>query len=414
MAKERLSMRKTREILREKWEVGLSHRKVRQSLGVSLGMVSNTVARAQAAGLSTWAEVEALSDEELEEKLYGPVRTAAGERPRPDPVWIHTERQKPGVTLELLHLEYREQHPDGYGYTTFCEMYRQWRAKQKLTMRQVHRGGEKLFVDYSGKKPSIVDPKTGEVHEVELFVAVLGASSYTYAEATRTQKSEDWIGSHTRALADLGGVPAVLVPDQLRSAVSRPCRYEPGEQRTYAELARHYGTAIVPARPRKPRDKAKVEVGVQVVQRWILARLRNQTFFSLDALNERIHGLCEELNDRPMRRYGGKTRRQLFEELDRPQLRPLPAEPFVYATWSLARVNIDYHVEVAKHFYSVPHALVHEQVDVRLTTFTVELFHKGKRVWPRICVALHQGATRPSPTTCRRLTRSTWSGRRRA
>jgi transposase len=214
MAKERLSMRKTREILREKWEVGLSHRKVMQSLGVSLGMVSNTVARAQAAGLHTWAEVEALSDEELEEKLYGPVRTAAGERPRPDPVWIHTERQKPGVTLELLHMEYLEQYPDDYGYTTFCEGYRQWLAKQKLTMRQVHRGGEKLFVDYSGKKPSIVDPKTGEVYEVELFVAVLGASSYTYAEATRTQKSEDWIGSHARALADLGGVPAVLVPDQ--------------------------------------------------------------------------------------------------------------------------------------------------------------------------------------------------------
>ena len=373
-------MRKTREILREKWEVGLSHRKVMQSLGVSLGMVSNTVARAQAAGLCSWAEVEALSDEELEEKLYGPVRTATEERPRPDPVWIHTERQKPGVTLELLHMEYLQQHPDGYGYTTFCEVYRQWLAKQKLTMRQVHRGGEKLFVDYSGKKTSIVDPKTGEVHEVELFVAVLGASSYTYVEATRTQKSVDWIGSHTRALADLGGVPAVLVPDQLRSAVSRPCRYEPGEQRTYAELARHYGTAIVPARPRKPRDKAKVEVGVQVVQRWILARLRHQTFFSLDALNERIHELCEELNDRPMRRYGGKTRRQLFEELDRPQLRPLPAEPFVYATWSMARVNIDYHVEVAKHFYSVPHALVHEQVDARLTTFTVEIFHKGKRV----------------------------------
>jgi transposase len=381
MAKERLSMRKTREILREKWELGLSHRAVMRSLGVSLGMVSNTVARAQAAGLRTWAEVEALSDEALEERLYGPARAARkGDRPPPDPVWIHTERQKPGVTLELLHMEYREQHPNGYGYTSFCAVYRKWLARQKLTMRQVHRGGEKLFVDYSGKKPHIADRKTGEVHEVELFVAVLGASNYTYAEATRSQKIEDWIGSHVRALAALGGVPAVIVPDQLRSAVSRPCRYEPGAQRTYAELAHHYGTAIVPARPRKPRDKAKVEVAVQVVQRWILARLRHQSFFSLDALNERIRELCDELNERPMRRYGGKTRRQLFTEIDRPQLRPLPAEPFVYATWRHARVNIDYHVTVDQHYYSAPHALVHEQVEVRLTALTVELFHKGRRV----------------------------------
>jgi transposase len=246
-------------------------------------------------------------------------------------------------------------------------------------MRQVHKAGEKLFVDFSGKKPHIVDPKTGELIEVELFVAVLGASNYTYAEATASQRGPDWISAHTHAFSFYEGVAGALVPDQLKSGVVVPCRYEPGLQRTYEEMASHYGTAVLPARPRSPRDKAKVEVAVQVAQRWLLARLRNQTFFSLTEMNERIGELLEDLNHRKMRLYGA-SRRELFEKIDKPALRPLPERPFVYAEWKKVRVNIDYHVEVDHHLYSAPHDLVHEELEARFTSTTVELLHRGARV----------------------------------
>jgi transposase len=283
------------------------------------------------------------------------------------------------VTLDLLHQEYLQQHPDGYRYTQFCEHYREWLGHQRLSMRQIHAAGEKLFVDYSGKKPKVVDPRTGEVREVELFVAVLGASNYTYAEASETQRGIDFIGSHVRAFNHFGGVTRALVPDQLKSGVTQACRYEPGIQRTYEEMARHYGAAVVPARPGRPRDKAKVEGAVLLVQRWILARLRHETFFSLNALNERIFDLLDDLNDRTMRLYG-QSRRQLFEQLDKPALRPLPVEAFVYAEWKTVRMNIDYHVEVDHHFYSASHVLAREQLLARSTATTVELFHKGERV----------------------------------
>ena len=377
MAGARLSMHKTREILRQKWQLGRSHREVSRSLGVSVGLVSTTLQRAEAAKLESWAAVGALSDGELEARLYGPAR--AVERPRPDPVWIHTERQRQGVTLELLHHEYLAAHPDGYRYTQFCEHYRRWCRKRRLSMRQVHRAGEKLFVDYAGHKPRVVDPRTGEERAVELFVAVLGASSYTYAEATESQRVADFLASHSRALAFFGGVPELVVPDQLKSGVTRACRYEPGLQRSYAEWSEHYGTTVLPARPRKPRDKAKVEVAVQVVERWILARLRHETFFSLAALNRRIRELLEDLNAREMRGYGA-SRRERFEQIDRPALRPLPREPFELAVWKHAKVNLDYHVELERHFYSVPHALVHERVELRATAKTVEILHRGRRV----------------------------------
>ena len=308
-------MRKLREILRQKWLLGRSHRAAAASTGVSAGSVGRAVVRAKGVGLS-WADVVTMTDEQLEERLYGPPTCPTHDRPKPDPVWIHVERRKPGVTLELLHLEYLEQHPNGYRYTQFCEYYREWLKARGLRMRQVHYAGDKLFVDYSGKRPFIVDPKTGEVQPVELFVAVLGASNYTYAEASLTQRGPDFIASHIRAFEYFGGVAKATVPDQLKSGVTTACRYEPGVQRTYEEMAAHYGTTVLPARPGKPRDKAKVETGVLVVQRWILARLRNQTFFSLAALNERIAELLEDLNARQMRVYG-KSRRQLFEETDR-------------------------------------------------------------------------------------------------
>jgi len=372
-------MRQIREILRQKWALGLSHRTVAGSLGVSLGTISSVLTRAQAVGLD-WAHAQALPDDVLESRLYGrPEVAGQRQRPEPDCAYLHAERRKPGVTLELLHLEYLEQHPTGYRYTRFCDLYRRWLQRRGLSMRQVHRAGEKCFVDYAGKKPTLIDPATGERLPVELFVAVLGASNYTYAEATRTQQVPDWIASHQRACAYFGGVTAALVCDQLKSGVVAPCPYEPGLQRTYEEFAQHSGTVILPARPAKPRDKAKIEVAVQVVERWILARLRHEQFFSLGALNARIAELREELNDRPMRLYQA-SRRELFERLDRPALRPLPAEPFVYAEWKTARVNIDYHVEIRRHYYSVPFPLVHEVVDVRVTATTVECFHTGQRV----------------------------------
>lgn len=379
MARKRLSMRKTREILRHKLALGRSHREVRDALKVSLGSVTLATSRAEAAGLD-WGAVEALTDDELELRLSG--KSKEGEepgRPEPDCAWIHTERRRVGVTLELLHHEYLEANSGGFRYTAFCDRYRRWLKKRKLSMRQVHRAGEKIFVDYSGKRPYVVNPSTGEVTDVELFVGVLGASNYTYAEATASQRSPDWIASHVRMLEYFDGVPELLIPDQLKSGVTRPCRYEPGIQRTYAELARHYDTVVLPARPRKPKDKAKVEGGVLIAQRWILARIRNQTFFSLRELNDRIWELLEELNDRTMKTYGA-SRRALYERLDRPALKPLAQTRFAYGEWKDAKVNIDYHVEFDRHFYSVPHSLVQQEVELRTTLSTVEVYRKGKRV----------------------------------
>jgi len=372
-------MRQIREVLRQKWGLGLSHRAVARSLGLGLGTISSVLARAQGTGLD-WRQVQTLPDDVLESRLYGrPEVAGQRQRPAPDGAWIHAERRKPGVTLELLHLEYLERHPDGYRYTRFCDLYRRWLKRRDLSMRQVHRAGDKCFVDYAGQRPRLIDPTTGEVVEVELFVAGLGASNYTYAEATRTQQVPDWIASHARAFAFFGGVTSAVVCDQLKSGVVLACRYEPGLQRTYEEFAEHYGTAILPARPARPRDKAKIEVAVQIAERWILARLRHETFFSLGALNARIAELRADLNARRMRLYGA-SRRELFERLDQPALRPLPAEPFVYGEWIKARVNIDYHVEVHHHYYSVPYDLAHEVVEIRVSATTVEALHRGQRV----------------------------------
>jgi transposase len=322
--------------------------------------------------------VQTLDDAALEARLY-PSVTLDAARAEPDCVWIHRERHRVGVTLELLHHEYLERHPGGLRYTAFCDRYRAWAARRGLVMRQVHVAGDKLFVDYSGKRPRIVDEATGEVIEVELFVAALGASNLTYAEATRTQRGPDWIASHVRALEYFGGVPAALVPDQLKSGVTRSCAYEPEVQRTYDELAQHYGTTVMPARPLHPRDKAKVEVAVQIAQRWLLARIRDEVFHTVGALNARLREVLVDLNGRVMRRYG-KSRREMFEAIERAALRPLPATRFEYAEWQRARVNIDYHVQVAGHLYSVPYRLVHEEVEARTSGDVVEILHGRTRV----------------------------------
>lgn len=378
MTTERLEMRKIREILRLRAQ-GRSVREVARSLGISVGAVQKTASRAVATGL-TWELAEAMDEPALEERLYGVAAKPGADRARPDPVYMHKELRRTGVTLELLHLEYLEAHPTGLRHTAFCEVYRRWLAKVSVVMRQVHKGAEKCFVDYSGAKPAYFDPQTGQQIEVEVFVAVLGASNYTYAEATMTQQVPDFIGAHTRAFQYFGGVTEVVVPDQLKSAVVKSCRYEPGIQRSYAEMARHYGTAIVPARPHKPRDKAKVEVAVQIAQRWILGRLRNQSFFSLGELNQRIAELLEDLNLRPMKKLGGVTRRELYERYDRPALRALPSQAYEISVWREVTVNTDYHIEYEKHWYSAPYQLVKQTVWVRATVGTVELYHRGQRV----------------------------------
>ena len=379
MATKRLTMSKTKEILRHKWVHGRSHREVAQSLGVSAGMVGTTLARAKTAGLIEWSQIVDVDEAALEEQLYP--RKLETSRPRPDCAWIHTERSRPGVTLQLLHHEYLEANPGGYQYTRFCDFYREWLKRRRLSMRQVHKAGEKMFVDFAGKKPKIVDSETGEAIEVELFVAVLGASSYTYAEALASQLGPDWIRANVNALEYFGGSTRVYVPDNLKSAVTKACRYEPTVQRTYEEMARHYGAVVIPARAAKPKDKAKVEVAVQIAERWLLAVIRNETFFSLAELNERLAELVEVLNDKTMRTYGA-SRRQLYERLDKPELLPL-ASRFEYAEWSRCTVNIDYHVAVDGHFYSVPHELRTEgnkHVEARMTAMTVEIFARGRRV----------------------------------
>jgi len=303
----------------------------------------------------------------------------AGERPLPDWSSQYKELKRKGVTLFLLWQEYKAVYPDGYQYSRFCELYRAWASKIDVSMRQTHKAGEKLFVDYAGQSLPITNPETGEIREAQVFVATLGASSYTFAEVTWTQTLPDWIGSHTRAFAFFGGASEILVPDNLKSGVTTPCRYEPGLNRTYMDLASHYGTAIIPARVYKAKDKAKVESGVLVVGRWILARLRNRTFFSLGEANTAIVELLTQLNDRPFQKLPG-SRREMFETLDKPALKQLPASPYTYAEWKKARVNIDYHIEVDGHYYSAPYQLIKQSLDVRTTAHTVECFHKGKRV----------------------------------
>jgi len=381
MPGERLSMRKIREVLRLRFAQGLSQRAIGASVRLSTGAVNSCLSRARLAGV-VWPLPDGLSDTQLEALLYPPPPDVATER-RPVPEWavVHRELRRPNMTLALLWEEYRTGPGalDGFGYSWFCDLYREWVSRLKPTLRQVHTAGERVFVDFAGHTMEVIDGATGEIRSAEVFVAVLGASNYTYAEATWTQSLADWIGAHVRMLAFIGGVPGQIVSDNLRAGITRACFYEPLVNRTYADMATHYGTAVIPARPYKPRDKAKVEVGVQVVQRWILARLRNRRFFSLVELNQAIRELVAQLNDRPMRGWG-TTRRALYEQIDRPALLQLPPTPYEYADWKRCRVNLDYHVEIEKHFYSVPFQLLRAEVEARITATTVEIFHRGKLV----------------------------------
>ncbi|HKY31709.1 MAG TPA: IS21 family transposase [Candidatus Polarisedimenticolia bacterium] len=378
MPAKRLPMRQIREILRLRHDCHLSNRTIGRAVGLSPSTVSEHLSRAQAAGLS-WPLAAELDDGQLEARLFRPSGSPDSVRAMPEMSYLHAELKRDGVTLQLLWVEYARQNPDGYRYSQFCKLYRRWTKKLSVSMRQVHLAGEKVFVDFSGKKPSIVDPKTGEVRQVELFVGVLGASSYTYARAVESQKLECWLDTHVRMLEFFGGCPEIFVPDCLKSGVTGSCRYEPVINRSYEDLASHYGVAVVPARPYRAKDKPKVEVGVQVVQRWILAALRNVTFFSLAQMNAAIEQQLDHLNARRTRHLGA-SRRELFERLDRPVLRALPVRRYEMARWKHCTVSIDYHVEVEHNLYSVPHQLHGERVEARYTATTVELWFKSTRV----------------------------------
>lgn len=372
-------MRKIRETLRLHHDSGLGQRPIARCLNISRTTVGDYLQRAKAAGLSCPLP-DSLTDQQLYSLLFPPaIAVASSGRPLPDCAYLHNELKRKGVTLMLLWEEYIAEHPQGYRYSHFCELYRQWARQLKLSMRQVHKAGEKLFVDYAGHTLEIVNPQTGEISEAQIFVAVMGASSYTFAEATLSQGLSDWLGSHTRAFQFFGGVPEIVVPDNLKSAVSKPCRYEPDLNPSYQDLAEHYGTAVIPARVRKPKDKAKAEVGVQVVERWILARLRKQTFFSLTEANAAIRSLLDDLNSRPFKKLPG-CRKEAFESLDRPVLKPLPRQPYTFAQWEKVRPGFDYHIDVDGHYYSVPYQLRGQQLDARITAGTVEFFLQGKRV----------------------------------
>ncbi len=381
MPAHRLDMRLIREVLRLKYGAGLSHRAIAAALGVSVGTVSNYLGAFLRSGM-TYPFPGETDDDELGRRLFRQSPAAGRARPRlPDFAETREQLRQKGVTRQLLWEEYSAGAGDAevYGYTQFCVLYRRWLGQQRLSMRQTHRPGEKMFVDYCGRTVPVVDAATGEAREAQIFVAVLGASNFTFAEATGSQKLGDWIGSHVRAFEYFGGVPHLVVPDNLKSAVGTACRYEPELNRTYAEMLGHYGTCALPARPAKPKDKAKAEVGVQIVTRWILARLRKQTFFSLFELNLEIRRLLDELNDNPFKKLPG-TRRSRFDEIDRSALRPLPATSYEFSEWRRARVGIDYHIEIERHFYSVPSVFARREVEVRLTASGLECFAGGKRI----------------------------------
>ena len=377
MPQERLPMRKIREVLRLKAD-GFSKRRIAASLGISATAAMECVQRARRAGL-TWPLPEDLSDEALERRLYPPTTISDEQRPLPNWAEIHRELKRPGVTLQLLWQEYREQHADGYAYSRFCDLHREWEKRVSPTMRQTHVAGERMFVDYSGTKLQLIQRTTGEILTAELFVAVLGASNFTYAEATWTQSLPDWIGSHIRAFRYFRGVTAMIVSDNLKSGITKACFYEPNVNRTYQEMADHYDTAIVPARPKKPKDKAKVEVGVQVATRWVIAKLRKRTFSTIVELNAAIRDCVEQINNR-VTRHLGASRRSLFEQVERSALKKLPATEYAFAYWKQCRAGIDYHVEIERHYYSVPYTLVRQELWASYTASTVEVFHRGKRV----------------------------------
>jgi len=374
------SIKKIREIFRLKFELNLSHRAIGKMVNASPGSVSRYSAPFQQQGLE-WFQLQKMSDDEIEAILCKSKSIQSKQDfVEPDFKQIHQELKRKTVTLQLLWEEYKDIYKErAYGRSKFCQLYRAWLNKLQVTMRQHHKAGDKLFIDYAGSTVPIVDTKSGEIKEAQIFVAVMGASNYTFAEATWSQKIPDWISSHVRAFAFFGGVAALLVPDNLRACTTKACRYEPEINSTYADMVQHYNTAVLPARPRKPRDKAAAEVSVQIVGRWILAKLRHQKFFTLFELNQAIAKLLIELNLKPFQKLPG-SRLSQFEAIDKPALKPLPETPYVYAEFKKVHLGFDYHIEIDGHYYSAPYELTKEPIEVRITANVIEIFNKGIRV----------------------------------
>lgn len=395
MAKERLSMRKIKEILRLKYDCGLTNRQIAKSCATARSTVADYLSKAKSAGL-TWPIPDHLSDTDIYNLLFtNKKHKPVHKRHMPPMEYIHNELKKKGVNLQLLWYEYKQNHPEGYQFSYFCELYQRWVKKLDIALRQRHNAGEKLFIDYAGQTVPVRDPDTGKVKEAQVFIAVLGASNYTFAEATPSQTLPCWIKSHIRAFDFFNGVPEILVPDNLKSGVTHPSRYEPEINPTYNDMARHYNTAVIPARKRKPKDKAKVETAVKFAETWIMAALRQHTFFSLAELNKAIARKLNELNNRKFQKLN-TTRREMYEKIDRPALKPLPVVQYEYAEWKKVRANIDYHIEFDRHYYSVPNQLRKEQMDVRYTDTTIEVLFKNKRV------ASHRRSYKAGDfTTCR-------------
>lgn len=392
MAKGTISMRKMKEILRLQAS-GLKQRQIARSLNLSIGVVHKYLHLAQTAGI-TWPLPDDMDDASLKALLFKSEEKSKPNYAAPDCEWIHRELKRKGVTLQLLHGEYKNQHPHGhYRYTQFCHIYRTWRKKQHLSLRQSHKAGEELFIDYAGPTVPITDVHTGHVRHASIFVAVLGASNYTYAEATWDQTLPNWIGSHVRAFEFFQGVPCLLIPDNLKSGVSHACRYDPDINPSYADMASYYDTVVLPARPYKPRDKPKAENGVLTVERGILARLRHTTFYNLPELNQAISDLLAELNNKPFQKMQG-SRYSQFKELEQPSLKLLPARPYEYTEFKRLRVGIDYHIEIERHYYSVPYQYAREEVEVRLTAHILEVLVQGRRI------ASHERRYGPGATTC--------------
>jgi len=378
MSKGRLPMRKIKEILRLKHENGLSVRKIGICCNLNSSTVSDYLARAKIAGIS-WPIPDDMDDEILENLLFPKNVSTRRAVQEPDFPVIHQELRKKGVTLQLLWIEYKEQNPLGYQYSRFCELYQQWKKIIDPVLRQSYKAGEKLFVDYAGPTMTVVDTATGEKMPAYVFVAVLGASNYTYIEASLSLDLYAWISANCRALEYLGGVPEIIVPDNLKTGVKHPCRYEPDINPTYQEMANHYGVVVMPTRVAKPQDKAKVEKGVQFVEGQVMAPLRNRIFFNINELNLVLKEYLEKLNSLPFQKIEG-TRKSLFESLEKPALSPLPDVRYQFAHWKKVKVNIDYHVELEKSYYSAPYQLINQQVDARITDNTVEILSKGNRV----------------------------------
>lgn len=372
----RFCMGKLKEVLRLKWEEKKGNREVGRIVGINHKTVGIYLKKAEEAGVSSLKQIEALTDSELKELLF---QRNASKAEYPDYDYIHNEMKKKGVTLKLLWAEFKEKKNNPCGYTLFCDHYRSWKKHLGASFRQTHKAGEKAFIDYAGQTVPITNRETGEIKNAQIFIMVLGASSYSYVEATWTQQLHDWISSHVRAFSFFKGIPEILVPDNLRSAISKTCRYEPDINSTYHDMAKHYNTVVIPARTLKPKDKAKAETGVRVVEMWILAALRNRTFFSLDELNEEIKALLVKLNTTPFQKMNG-CRESVYLDIEKRELKPLPPYRYEMADWKKAKVNIDYHIELEKNYYSVHYKLIHKSTRIRYTSRTVEIFHDGKRV----------------------------------